>query len=262
MLPGYPHDAQLQLVPTVADKSTETAFFVQDDWKATPKLTLNFGLRYEWSTPYSERFNRLQFNNFTGDTGINIPVNRNLDDPSDPNNPQIDFGQIGEIRGTSVFPTSGRRNSPVDRNNFAPRFGFAYQLESNTVLRGGVGVFYGMNVATNYQYAGPAFAKTANMFFTKDNFDHQFACLGLPRHNPIVTVHFLAVWHRRQAPSMASWRSGASATPATWTLERLELRSTCGTSDFSTCSRGRSWRAWTTPQTAARTYPGLALGVP
>src|SRR5204863_6721509 len=88
------------------------------------------------------------------------------------------LGQIGEIRGTSLFPTSGRRNSPVDRNNFAPRFGFAYRLESNTVLRGGAGVFYGMNVATNFQYAGPAFAKTANMFFTKDTFNTQYACLG------------------------------------------------------------------------------------
>jgi hypothetical protein len=178
ILVGYPHDAQLHLVPAVADKSKETAFYVQDDWKATPKLTLNLGLRYEWSTPYTERQNRLQFNDFTGDTGINIPVSRNLDDPSDPNNPQIDFGQIGEIRGTSIFATSGHRNAPVDRNNFAPRLGFAYQLAPNTVLRGGAGMFYGMNVATNFQYAGPGYAKTADMFFTKDNFAHQFACLG------------------------------------------------------------------------------------
>jgi hypothetical protein len=172
ILVGYPHDASLHIVPAVADKSKETAFFVQDDWKATPKLTLNFGLRYEWSTPYSERFDRLQFNDFTGDTGISMPFDRDASGLF----PQ--FGQIGEIRGTSIFATSGRRNSPVDRNNFAPRFGFAYQLAPNTVLRGGAGVFYGMNVATNFQYAGPGYAKTANMFFTKDNFDHQFACLG------------------------------------------------------------------------------------
>ena len=44
ILLGYPHDASIHLVPAVADKSKETAFFVQDDWKATPKLTLNLGI--------------------------------------------------------------------------------------------------------------------------------------------------------------------------------------------------------------------------
>jgi hypothetical protein len=172
ILLGYAHDAQLYVVPAVADKSKETAFFIQDDWKVTPRLTVNLGLRYEWSTPYSERQDRLQFSDFRGDTGINIPILRSEDFP--------DFGQIGNIVGTTVFPTSSRRNATVDRNNFAPRFGFAYQLASNTVLRGGAGVFYGMNVATNYQYAGPAFAKSANMFFTKDNFESQHAHLDNP----------------------------------------------------------------------------------
>jgi carboxypeptidase family protein/TonB-dependent receptor-like protein len=172
ILTGFAYGASLHIVPAVADKSKETAFYVQDNWKVTPKLTLNLGLRYEWSTPYNERYNRLSFSNFTGDTGITIPVDRD----SSGQFPQ--FGQIGNIVGTTVFPTSGHRNSPVDRNNFAPRFGFAYQLTSNTILRGGAGLFYGMNVATNYQYAGPAFAKTAQMYFTKDNYATQFACLG------------------------------------------------------------------------------------
>jgi carboxypeptidase family protein/TonB-dependent receptor-like protein len=170
ILTGFPYGASLHLVPAVSDKSKETAFYVQDDWKVTSRLTVNFGLRYEWSTPYTERYNRLSFSDFSGDTGINIPVARSADFP--------EFGNIGEIRGTTVFPTSGHRNSPVDRNNFAPRLGFAYQLASNTVLRGGAGVFYGMNVATNFQYAGPSFAKTATMYFTKDDYATQFACLG------------------------------------------------------------------------------------
>src|SRR5256884_3611685 len=223
ILTGYAHDASLHLVPAVADKSKDTAFFVLDDWKATPKLTLNFGLRYEWSTPYTERFNRLQFNDFTGDTGINIPLSRNLD----PNNPQLDFGQIGEIRGTSLFPSSGRRNSPVDRNNFAPRFGFAYQLASNTVLRGGAGVFYGMNVATNFQYAGPAFAKTASMFFTKDNFAHQFACLGpSPTQPPSCTSPFpggLAPPQGTKYRKLAQWGFGNSSDLDTGTGRDAEI---------------------------------------
>jgi len=221
ILLGYPHDASLHIVPAVADKSTETAFFVEDDWKVTPKLTLNLGLRYEWSTPYTERFNRLQFNNFSGDTGINIALPRNLDDPSDPDNPHIDFGLIGPLKGTSLFPTSSRRHSPVDRNNFAPRFGFAYQLASNTVLRGGAGVFYGMNVATNFQYAGPAFAKTATMFFTKDNFDTQYACLGPSPTQPTCTSPFpagLAPPQGTKYGNLAQWGFGNSSDLDTGTV--------------------------------------------
>jgi hypothetical protein len=178
MLVGFPspQDSTLHIVPAVADKSVETAFYVQDDWKVTPKLTLNLGLRYEWSTPYSERTNQLQFSDFTGSTGFSLPVDRN----QDPTNPQFNFGQIGNLIGTTVFAGSGHRNGRVDRNNFAPRFGFAYQLASNTVLRGGVGVFYGMNVATNYQYAGPSFSKNAPLHFTTDNFATQYATLANP----------------------------------------------------------------------------------
>jgi hypothetical protein len=222
MLLGYPRDGSIHLVPAVADKSKETAFFVQDDWKVAPKLTLNFGLRYEWSTPYTERFNRLQFNDFNGDTGINIPVNRNLD----PSNPQLDFGQIGEVRGTSISATSRRRNSPVDRNNFAPRFGFAYQLESNTVLRGGAGVFYGSNVATNFQYAGPGYAKTAQIFFTKDNFDHQFACLGPSPTQPNCTSPFpggLAGNPRNKYGALAQWGFSNSSDLDTGTARNAEI---------------------------------------
>ncbi len=222
ILLGYPHDASLHIVPAVADESKETAFYGQDDWKVTPKLTVNLGLRYEWSTPYNERFNRLQFNNFTGDTGISIPVSRNLD----PANPELDFGQIGEIMGTSVFPTSGHRNSPVDRNNFAPRLGFAYQLGSNTVLRGGAGMFYGMNVATNFQYAGPAFAKTASMFFTKDNFATQFACLGPSPTQPTCTSPFPAGLAPPQGTTygkLAQWGFGNSSDLDTGTARNAEI---------------------------------------
>jgi Carboxypeptidase regulatory-like domain/TonB dependent receptor len=222
ILLGYPHDASLHLVPAVADKSKETAFFVQDDWKARPKLTLNFGLRYEWSTPYTERFNRLQFNDFTGDTGISIPFDRDASGLF----PQ--FGQIGGIQGTSIFATSGRRNSPVDRNNFAPRFGFAYQLAPNTVLRGGAGVFYGMNVATNFQYAGPGYAKTANMFFTKDNFAHQFACLGPSPTQPncISSSPFpggLALPPGNKYGALAQWGFGNSSDLDTGTARNAEI---------------------------------------
>ncbi len=179
MLVGFPANADdsglgavLHIVPEVGDKSLETAFYVQDDWKVTPKLTINLGLRYEWSTPYSERKNQIQFSDFTAATGFSIPLDRSADFP--------EFGKIGNVIGTTIFASSGHRNARVDRNNFAPRLGFAYQLASNTVLRGGAGIFYGMNVATNFQYAGPAFSKYAPLNFTTDNYVTQYATLSNP----------------------------------------------------------------------------------
>jgi hypothetical protein len=173
ILTGFPYAGSLHIVPAVADLSSETAFYVQDDWKVTPKLVLNLGLRYEWSTPYSERFNRLQFSDYTGSTGVTMPVDK------DPNG-TFNFGQIGNVFGTTIFANNDRRTGEVDRNNFAPRLGFAYQLATNTVVRGGAGIFYGMSVATNFQYAGPSFSRTANMFFTKNNYQTQFATLADP----------------------------------------------------------------------------------
>ncbi len=198
MLTGYAFGGQLNIVPAVADKSKETAFYVQDDWKITRKLTINAGLRYEWSTPYSERFNRLQFSDFTGDTGITIPG-------------------LGDLRGTTVFPSSSHRNSTVDRNNFAPRLGFAYQLAPDTVLRGGAGIFYGMNVATNFQYAGPAFQKSAKIYFSKDNFQTQYASLS----NPFPAG--LAPPQGTKYGALAQWGFGNSSDLDTQTARNAEI---------------------------------------
>ena len=220
ILTGFPADASIHLVPAVADLSKETGFYVQDDWKVTPKLTLNLGLRYEWSTPYTERNNQLTFSNFNGDTGIAMAT------PRDESGLFPSFGNIGEIMGTTVFATSGHRNATVDRNNFAPRFGFAYQLASNTVLRGGAGVFYGMNVATNFQYAGPPFAKTAQMYFTKDAYAHQNACLGPSPTQPDCNSPFpagLAPPQGRTYGQLAQWGFGNSSDLNTGVARNAEI---------------------------------------
>jgi len=127
-------------VPAVANKSMETSVFVQDDWKVTPKLSLNLGLRYEWSTPYTERFNRNQFTCFTCDSGIFVPA--------------LGTWKGGELYGTSIFASSNMRHSDGDYNNVGPRLGFSYAVDSKTVVRGGAGLYYGLNFATNWQYGG------------------------------------------------------------------------------------------------------------
>ncbi|HUL32607.1 MAG TPA: TonB-dependent receptor [Candidatus Eisenbacteria bacterium] len=169
---GDPGSSSLSVFKSVANKSKETAFYVQDDWKLTPKLTVNLGLRYEWSTPYTERNNLIQFSDFTGDSGVNVPI----DIPG-----LVD--RTGNLAGTTVFPTSGNRNIPVDRNNIAPRVGFAYSIDDKTVVRGGAGIYYGMNVATNFQFTGTAFGNSHSILFSKDNFQTQFASLENPFPN-------------------------------------------------------------------------------
>ena len=161
LLLGYGSNGFLQELPPIADKSKETGFYVQDDWKVNSKLTLNLGLRYEWSTPYSERYNRSTFSDFTDSSGVTVPG-------------------LGTLRGTTLFPTSGMRNIRVDRNNFAPRLGVAYSWDSKTVIRAGAGIYYGMNIATNFQYAGPAFTSSPNVYYTNDNYQTQFATLDNP----------------------------------------------------------------------------------
>ena len=158
---GDNQSGPLNLKPPVADKSKETGFYIQDDWKVSSRLTVNVGLRYEWSTPYTERFNRSTFSDFVDTTGVTVPG-------------------VGTLKGITVFPTSGNRNVPVDRNNFGPRLGLAYSWDSKTVIRAGAGIYYGANIATNFQYPGPAYFKSAPIYFSKDFYQTQYATLSNP----------------------------------------------------------------------------------
>ncbi|MGE0884142.1 MAG: TonB-dependent receptor [Blastocatellales bacterium] len=88
--------------------------YVQDDFKVTPKLTLNLGVRYEFATPQWEDQNRLA--NF------------------DPATQTLIQAKDGSIYDRALV-------NP-DRNNWAPRFGFAYNVLDKTVVRGGYGISY------------------------------------------------------------------------------------------------------------------------
>jgi hypothetical protein len=167
MLLNFPDTGSvLTEVPAVANKSMETSFFVQDDWRITPKLTLNIGLRYEFSTPYTERFNRNQFTCFTCDSGINVPA-----DGAYPG---------GELYGTSILANADDRHSKGDYNNLGPRLGFAYAINDSTVIRGGAGIYYGLNFATNWQYGGEAWNNSVPFTASLDSGLTQHATMTNP----------------------------------------------------------------------------------
>src|SRR6202020_1822319 len=123
------------------------AFYAQDDWKVTPNLVLNLGLRYELFGTVSDRHNDV--GNF---------------DLSDPTNPTIFVpkGQTAQLtpyiaQYVKISPTGSRGLIDSDLNNFAPRIGLAWQFTPKTVLRTGYGIFYGGQENGPYSNPSPGF---------------------------------------------------------------------------------------------------------
>jgi hypothetical protein len=150
---GDPGGSAINVTQSVADKSLQTGFYAQDDWRVSPKLTVNLGVRYQWDTPYTERHNNSQFSDTTGDSGITIPGLS---------------GQSGTLKGTTIFASSGMRSVPASLTDVGPRIGFEYLVHPTMVVRGGAGLYFGYGVATNYQYPGAAYTSSPTVFFTQD----------------------------------------------------------------------------------------------
>jgi hypothetical protein len=101
--------------------------YAQDDWKVTPKLTLNLGLRWEYGAPYSEKYNNLS-NWIPGSVSMLTLT---------PGYTGSEF--IQPYKGGGVY---GKTLVNPDLTDFAPRVGFAWQFMPETVLRGGFGTSY------------------------------------------------------------------------------------------------------------------------
>jgi Carboxypeptidase regulatory-like domain/TonB dependent receptor len=121
--------AEIEAPITAMTENYESAIYIQDSWKVTHKLTLDYGLRWDYGTYQREQFGR--YSEFSA-TALN---------PSADNRPGA---QIYEATCRCDFA----HNYPFA---IGPRLGLAYQINSKTVIRGGVGVVYG---ATTVQTAG------------------------------------------------------------------------------------------------------------
>lgn len=116
--------------------------FFQDDWKVTSRLTLNLGVRWDWFSPTGEKYSA-QANFIPSNPGSAqylIPASRNGNPPLSPS-----FTQLLAQDGINLVYSNayGSGLSKVQKDNFAPRFGFAYQVTPKFVVRGGYGIYYG-----------------------------------------------------------------------------------------------------------------------
>ncbi|MDQ6699110.1 MAG: carboxypeptidase-like regulatory domain-containing protein, partial [Acidobacteriota bacterium] len=102
--------------------------YVQDDWKVSRKLTLNMGVRWDFNLAPRERYNRL---NRGFDPTATNPIDSLIDRKAFPGYPAL--------KGGLLFVNKGQTPGNTDWTGIQPRFGFAYQVSSKMVVRGGWG---------------------------------------------------------------------------------------------------------------------------
>ncbi len=150
MLLGWPTGSEYQIEPKSFSRSAYWGFYFQDDWKITSRLTLNFGLRYDFDVPRWELENRYSY----WDLEAQSPVR----------------AEGLDTRGVIKFNDDERR-SPFDpdMNNWQPRIGFAFAANPKTAIRGGYGLFYQLSRATVFGRPGTGFTINSPVIWTTDS---------------------------------------------------------------------------------------------
>jgi outer membrane receptor protein involved in Fe transport len=185
MLLGLPQDSQISTLTYFGNRQQTYGGFVQDDYKLSRKLTLNLGLRYDYTTPIKEAHN--QQANFDFATGQVMPA-----------------GVNGVSAGTVTS----------DKDDFSPRVGLAYNIFKDTVIRAGYGRFFSyqeirtgdpLQIAYNlpffYQVNEPSDSITPALTVSG----------GFPRLNPSqavdagVTISGSGVGSHLHAPVLDEW---------------------------------------------------------
>jgi hypothetical protein len=168
---GIPSSGSLQIpaASNFADMSWLYAPFFQDSWKVTRKLTLTLGLRYELETAENERYNRavMGFNPSAAQPWAQQVQSNYAANPT----PEIAASQF-LLAGGLTFPTTngnGQGLYNTDTNNLMPRLGFAYQLNSKTVIRGGFGSYFGSLGTRLQDVIQTGFLPTTNVIPSTNN---------------------------------------------------------------------------------------------
>jgi hypothetical protein len=128
MLLGYPASASVTTTQPLADFIHYWGFFVHDDFRITSKLTLNYGLRYEYETGIQAPTN-----------AFIVGIDTNAINPIQSQVSGITTKGVIEYAGQNGY---GKQAGNPNKDKISPRVGFAYSLNAKTTLRGGYGVFW------------------------------------------------------------------------------------------------------------------------
>ena len=151
MLLGLTNSATLDIEPIFGHRRWEHSWFVNDDFRVTSKLTLNLGLRYEITTPWTEVYDRM--GGLVPERGFVYAVN------------------TPELPGHTVMDT--------DFTNFAPRFGIAYSITPKTVIRTAYGIFYSFPGIASGRLPSKTPPKAGNVVYNNNTFTTDLATVRL-----------------------------------------------------------------------------------
>ncbi|MEN6607217.1 MAG: TonB-dependent receptor [Bryobacteraceae bacterium] len=164
---GLPSGSTLAINSSIASRNWAYGWFVQDTFRVTPKLTLNYGLRVEYERGVTERYDRM-IGGF--DPTLQLPISSGAATAYAANPISELAASAFTVRGGSVYPgvNGASRELWPSTVMWEPRFGVAYQLNSKTVLRGGYGVFYDQLNSWSTAPNQLGFSRTTSTTITND----------------------------------------------------------------------------------------------
>jgi hypothetical protein len=192
---GLPYQGNVPVNATAFYSQHYIAGFFQDDWRLTPKLTVNLGMRWDLEQPVTERHNRLT-DRF--DPAVSNPISDSAQasyagimahNPSNAGVQILDTllpASAFKVMGAQLFAGVGgtpRTAVDPDYHEWQPRAGFAYRLAPNAVLRGGFGRFTQASFVTGGQNG---FSRTTALITSQDNNLTPYDTLSNPFHSGIL----------------------------------------------------------------------------
>ncbi len=211
------------------DSQRYLAVFFKDDWRATPRLTLNFGLRWDFQSPFVERFNRLTS---VFDPTVLNPISdaaqasysRVLDAvlkdrvryPFGPQLAQLVPVSAFKIYGAQLFNGVGGQRRGVTANSYRewqPRVGFAWRATPKTVLRGGFGRF---TAGTAVKGGQNGYSRSTTLITTRDSRLTAYDTLEQPFRDGILEPTGSSLGALTNLGQGVNWVHQAGRQPYSW----------------------------------------------